>query len=381
MEYNWDKEKLKTLKKEYLNLKRHTSGLTKEDKKFIQTKLNYIQEMEEILSPSKFNFSFSHNPKYADQTEFLPKSTLKEYQKIPSFIRKWILNAMQVLSQYENIPSKQTLPNFKLTDKELVELSNDFFRWLPHKSYAQIASKYMDKNEKLLRIQKNTYKDYYGQTFPFSYPLYTPYFLIDRQNTINDFCSLNHEIAHGIFYGSDTNISTTNNHQYLLELEGYFFDYLSLEFLKEKKIVSSEIAQKLFCNEFIDLQDEILLTFYFQYLSIALYQKQNKIEIEEVNRKLLEQHMPYEINEGSLLVYLRKDSIELARYALCALTSMDLEKMFTQDRELAFSNFEKIRYNKTNDIEKNLREHGITFMDDKYNNLQEKMQKLSLIKK
>ncbi len=382
MEYNWDKEKLKVLKQEYIDLKRHTSGLTKNDKSSIQEKLNMIIEIENMLClPTEYYLSLPTFPKYVDKTKYLPKSTFNTYQKVPIFIRKWILNTMHVLHSYESLPPLQYIPNFKLSDKELVGLSHDFFSWLPPKHYTQIADKYMDKKENLLRIQKKTYNTNYGKTYPFTYPIYVPYFLIFRQDTINDFLTLNHEIAHGIFYASDTNVSTSNNHQFLLELEGYFFNFLSIEFLKEKKIVPLEITKKLYCNEFINILDTNFIAFYAQYLSLLLYKEEKKIEIEGITKKLLEQQLTFEISESLLSSYLSEKSTELAKYALSALTSLDLEKMYTQDRELAFTNFEKIRYNKTNDIEKNLRDHGITFMDDKYQNLQEKMQQLSLTKK
>lgn len=381
MEYNWDKDKIEKLKKEYINLKRHTSGLQKKDKMSIKNKLNLIKEMENILYlPKEKYFSFTFPTKYIDKTKYLPKYTWNNYQEVPKFIRKWVLNSIHAFDKYEDLADKQALPKFQLSDKELVELSHDFFNWLPNKNYTQIANKYMDKDEKLLRIQNDTYNPYVGNTYPFSYPVYTPYFLIERQNNLNDFCTLNHEVAHGIFFASDTSISLFNNHQYLLELEGCFFDFLSLEFLKEKQIVSQEIIDKLYYNEFLEMLDSNIIAFYFQYLSIVIYQKQKKIHIKDINQKLLELQLPFTINESLLLSYLREDSKRVTRYAISFLTSLDLEKIYVQDRELAFSEFESIRYNKTNDLEKNLADHGITFMHDGYQNLQEKIQKLILTK-
>lgn len=381
MEYNWDKKKIETLKKEYIILKRHTNGLTKEDKIAINNKLKFIKEMLDILCPSKEKiFSFSLPTKYMDKTKYLPKYTWKDYQEIPEYICNWIVNSIQALQNYEDLVDKQNLSNFLLSDKELVELSHDFFRWLPNKNYVQKAEKYMDKKENLLRIQNASFNSNFGTTYPFSYPLYIPYFLINRENTINDFCTLNHEIAHGIFYASDNGISLASNHQYLLELEGNFFDFLSLEFLKEKEIVSKEVTHKLDFNEFLEMLDSSVVDFYFQYLGISLYSKHKRISMTDISQNLLNQQIPFYINETLLLFYLQEDSKELARCAISFLTSLDLEKLYTQDRDFAFHEFEAIRYNKTNDLEKNLTNHGITFMQDGYQNLQEKIRKLSLIK-
>ena len=58
--------------------------------------------------------------------------------------------------------------------------------------------------------------------------------------------------------------------------------------------------------------------------------------------------------------------------------SLDLENIFDKDPEYAFFLFEKIRINKTVPFFDNLRKNEITFFEDDYKNLKEKINKISL---
>ncbi len=379
MEYNWDKEKIEKLKKEYMDLKRHTKGLKNEDLVEIKDKLSMLQEMENIYNEEDV-FSFDDCQAYADKTEFLPRNTLVDFEKILNIIKKWIRNSVYILQNFKMTSNAKNVPELNLTNDDLVLLSHDFFNWLPNKKYVSLVDKYLSKEEGVLRIQNNETLNYYvGSTYPFYYPYYQPFFLIERENTINDFCTLNHEIAHGIYLSSGTNISLNNHSQYLFELEGYHFDFLSRMFLKEKNIVTFRTLEILEYHEFLSVV-EASTSFYLLSVAVSLYHSQKEIKIEKVNQKLIENLISLQLDEDTLCEYLLDEPQDLITYTLSFLTSLDLEKLYTQDRDFAFHEFEEIRYNKTNDLERNLTNHGITFMQDGYQNLQEKIRKLSLIK-
>lgn len=125
---------------------------------------------------------------------------------------------------------------------------------------------------------------------------------------------------------------------------------------------------------------EASTSFYLLSVAVSLYHSQKEIKIEKVNQKLIENLISLQLDEDTLCEYLLDEPQDLITYTLSFLTSLDLEKLYTQDRDFAFHEFEEIRYNKTNDLERNLTNHGITFMQDGYQNLQEKIRKLSLIK-
>lgn len=375
MEYNWDKNKLKLLKKEYLNLKNYTEGLLKEDLENIEYNLLQLDEMMYIITGSDSPISFENYIEYVDETNFLPKNTLINFQNIPAFIQNWLLNSMEVLEQFKESCKGIVIPKIHLTTQEIVCLSHDFFQWIPNKNYVKFIDKYLNKDERLLRIQNIVKSNpYVGSTFVFYYPYYIPYFLIEKDNTINDFCTLNHELAHGIYMASDTAVSRYNNHKFLFELEGYWFDFLSRIFLKEKKIVSSKTLEIIEYYEFIIFLD-IVISFYIQSISVFLYQNKKAIHLENIVAPF-----QMKIDEDSLSLYLQEETSDLVTYALSFLVNSDLEKIADSDLEFAFLNFEQIRHNKSNNIEQNLYNHGITFMNDGYQNLQEKIRKLNLIK-
>lgn len=379
MEYNWDKSKIETLKKEYINLSRNTEGLLEEDLVEIKDKLSMIQEMEDIYH-EKDIFSFDDCPTYVDKTEFLPESTLADFEKIPNIIKKWVRNSVYIFQNFRMAAENLNVPELNLTNEELIAMSHDFFKWLPNKKYVSLVDKYLSKEEGILRIQNNETLHYYvGSTYPFYFPYYQPFYLIERENTINDFCTLNHEIAHGIYVSSDTNLSLNNHSQYLFELEGYHFDFLSRMFLKEKNIVSSKTLKILEYYEFLSAV-ETSTSFYVLSLAIVLFNSQKEIRIEEVNQQLIKNLFPLQIDEDTLCEYLLEDPQDLVTYTLSFLANLDLEKLYHLDKEFSFHEFEAIRYNKTNNLEKNLTDHGITFIQDGYQNLQEKVKKLSLIK-
>ena len=95
----------------------------------------------------------------------------------------------------------------------------------------------------------------------------------------------------------------------------------------------------------------------------------------------LEQNLRFWIDKDLLKFYLKQDSNYLVTYIISFLISLDLENMAADDLEKAFYRFERIRYNKTNNIKHNLKSNGISFMSDGYKNLDNKIASLKLIKK
>ena len=68
----------------------------------------------------------------------------------------------------------------------------------------------------------------------------------------------------------------------------------------------------------------------------------------------------------------------LAKYCLSYLTSLDIESLYLKDAQLAFYVFENIRYHSSSFPFNN---KYITFLEDKYSNLQDKIFKLNRLKK
>ncbi len=374
MEFNWSKNNLEKLKQDYINLKKENKF---QNRKKINQELKMIYEMENILNSSEKSFIFLTAIKYIDSSKFLPKTTLTNYLNIPDFIRKWILNASKILHNFEdNFNSKSSL-KMNLTDQELVELSYDFFNWL--NKYTLQINNFLNPKQKLLKIiHSKTYSNYSGVTYPFHYPSYQAYILLKRENTIIDFITLNHELAHGIYFEKHSEYFL--NYSYLTELEGSFFEFLSLEFLKSHKIITPDIISELDYHFTINGIENII-DFYFVYAAIMTYKSTKKIKIEDITLKLLKHDLPFFINESILSNTLQNNPKNIAKYALSYLVSLDLEKLYLKDPELAFHELEAIRHNFSLSLKNLLINHHITFMEDYYTNLKEKLTTLQLIKK
>lgn len=378
MEYDWDKKKLERLKKELLFYKKQPILL--QEKELLELYLSYIEDMENIgYLPKEKHFSFNFFS-HINKTKRLLDSRLKEYLAIPKDIRKCVLNSSHVIHNLVDSCDDIELPKLNIKDDDLVSMAHDFFDWLPNPNYKKIVLKLTEKKRHLLRIQSASVDNYYGFTFPFFYSHYIPYILIDKKKNINDFCTLNHELAHAIFLHPNKTNFLAPYFSFLYELEGYFFDFLSFQFLKEKKIISNKTLTNLEISELLTVVN-CMNCFYFQYLALNFYQKKKQIYIEDITRKMMEHQMPLEIDEYSLSQTLIEEPVSLVKQIFSFLVSNDLEEMFKKDRDLAFLKFETIRTNTTKSLEFILRENGITFMDDKYQNLQDKLQRLNLIKK
>ena len=334
---------------------------------------------DRLYLPKEKRFSFHWPAPKVNEMKLL-HYIQEDYKSVPSIIRSWILNSTHTLRDVTRNYEEIEIPKSKFTDDEMICLSYDFFDWLPNPNYKKIALKMTDRNLHLLRIQSEGITNYYGITYPFLYPYYIPYVLVDKKNTVDDFSTLNHEIAHCIFYHPNKTNFLVPDLAYLYELEGYFFDFLSFQFLYEKKIISEQILKNLEYVSLLNVLDDIV-SFYLQYLALTLYRKEKKIRLEDVVQKTMEHQFSFEIDPYSFSEVLETPTLLLVRDVLSFLVSVDLEKQYREDKDLAFYQFEKIRINRGQSIEDILRENGITFMEDKYQNVRDKLQRLDLVKK
>lgn len=372
MQYNWDIKKIEVLKRHYIELKK-TEGLLEADLIGINENLDLLKQMKNILNNTPETNSEDF-PIFLDENKILTKEVYDDFKNIPNFIRQWIIHSFAILKKFKISLPFIDMPQLDLTNEELIMLSHDFFNWLPVKKYVKIVDQYFKKEKNVLHIQSTntSYSEFLGTTFTFHYPKYQPFFFIPRENTVNDFCTLNHELAHGIYQYYDTSNGKKNNSKYLLELEGYQFDSFSRIFLKEQGIISYKDVQLLEYEEFMALV-EMVVSFYMQSLVISNYDATESINLESLKRSLV-----WNIENEDICEYLLDFPQENAMYILSFLTNLDLENI--KDRELAFKEFEAIRFNQTNAIENMLIEHGITFMKDNYQNLYKRVRKMNQIR-
>lgn len=233
MEYRWSVSLFDKHIEEYKKLHKKISIFNPSEKNECKYRIyqlenmkNYLLDKNELESPSP-TFIF-----YKDKNRFLPTKIYKSYLNIPKYITETLLSATLEFRNLKPYEDENILPIIGLTDDEIVEMSYDFFKWLPNKKYLSLFEEYILKRKNLLHF---SYEDYSlaGETIPFRYPIYTPYIHILKNNTINDFISLIHEMGHAIMLKNDDINSLISNHYYLMELEGFFFEYLARRYLKE----------------------------------------------------------------------------------------------------------------------------------------------------
>ena len=122
----------------------------------------------------------------------------------------------------------------------------------------------------------------------------------------------------------------------------------------------------------------LFLSFYVTYFAIRLYVNKKDTSIESLWKFVLKYDLSHLIKENYFDTFAEIDPVTLANYCLSYLTSLDIENLYRADPEYAFSVFETIRNsNYSNPLENK----PITFMNDHYQNLREKIRKLNLIKK
>lgn len=376
MEYNWNIEDIKELKRKTKLLLRKTKSLTKEEKELLLYSIYNLKEMEHMLLPSKVNFKFPKLIRYLDHDHFLSKYNYLSYDSIPYFLKQSVLNATTYFGDYVSDDKEIILPKIDLSDKELVELSHDFYNSLPNKEYVRAFDFYTNPNNNLLRFKFEENLDLFGDTTTFYYPSYKPYFYIARNNTITDFLTLNHEIAHGIMCA---NASKGHNY-YLDELEGFFFEFLSIKFLKN--IISDDTLNNLQLDSF-NITYEDFISFYITDLAINLFDEKKDISTSHIQNQLLKNNLSFDLDDEMLKCLLRVDPVFTAKYLISFLTSLDLEIIYESDPEYAFYIFEKIRSNNTNNIFKNLEDNGISFIgqNENYVPLQKKIDYMNQLNK
>jgi len=284
-------------------------------------------------------------------------------------VRKTMIEAMKSLAHIEDTYDSIELPTVKLTDEELVEMTLEFASFVPDKNYKRQIEKYLRNQKHLLQFATPLDEEEMGLTYPFYYPKYRPYFLINRLNTIEDFTTLNHELAHGVFYATD-NFANEYNHYYLTELEGIFFDFLSYEYLKGKE--ESSIITELEYGRMIGRINN-LIDFYLTDSAVTLYDKKGRVAIEHIHKRVMQDELIMYLDESILFDSLQENPQEDARHGFSYLASLDLEKIYNTDKEYAFYLLKRIRRNKTENIFGNLEKNGVTFMNDGYENLKIKV--------
>lgn len=376
MEYRWSVSEFDKHIEEYKKLRRHISIFNSSEKNECDYRIYQLEDMKNyLLGKKELAFPSTNFIFYKDKNKFLPTKIYKSYLDIPEYITKTLLSATLEFRNLKPYEDENILPIIGLTDDEIIKMGYDFFKWLPRKEYLNLFEEYILKRKNLLQFSYAGDYSLSGETIPFRYPIYTPYIHILKNNTINDFISLIHEMGHAIMLENDDHNSLISNHYYLMELEGFFFEYLARRYLKEK--FDDESIDLL---EFVDFENiyNDFLDFFILDTGVSLVDHRKTIDISYVQEKILKEELPFDINENMLINSLHTDPVLSIKYLFSFLTSLDLELEADSDIEKAIYRFEKIRNNKNN-VFQNLTDNHISFMgkDENYVPFQKKIERIN----
>ncbi len=361
MNYNWSLEKLKIHKKYIQNCIRITEGLTKEEIHYLKKSIRQLKELENILVKNDYANRL-HRIRYMDNDRLLPINTYQDYQSVPYYVNNAILKATRLLSDLNDSYDSIEIPALPVSNRELVEMSKKFYETLPDPTFFKEFQKYTDSKKHLLQFKKiDEENGCGGQIYFFFYPKYIPYFLIYREQNLNDFLSLNHEISHAIMYQHDTYMVDKNSHYFLTELEGHFFDFLSIQYLKQ--YYPKDVINQLEYDRITTVLEDFAIIF-IDDTAIKLFKNNKKITLHAIKNRIEKWDIPFSLNHTLLKENLWEDVRFHSCHAFSFLTSLELETIYEKDPEYAFYLFQKVRNSKINNISQNLSENGIEFLKE-----------------
>lgn len=202
MQYQWEIETIKGYKK-YYRLLLKEKGISSEKRNLLKKYMENLEDMELVIKNGYQPVNENKRVTYQDKEKWIPLSTYREAQYIHPKIEKIMIRAMRSTARIRDTYNNIELPRKDLAEEDLINMAQEFAQWIPDKYYQKEIERYIDEKKHLIQFSKPIDKDEMGVFYPFHLPGYRPFLLINRLNTIEDFSTLNHELAHSVFYRKD----------------------------------------------------------------------------------------------------------------------------------------------------------------------------------
>lgn len=283
------------------------------------TNIKQIKENIEVLNLFK----------EIEKTSFDMKDILlKDYTNLTKtkFLWKYIENASRLDTTFiPNIKEKE----FKLSNKDLIEILNDFFKnATDKKTYELFLKIYKDNKKSIHIINKENY--YPGDTLYIEYFNKT-YIQIYKSNTFDDITTLAHEFGHAIQYNTNYNINYFKNLSAYVEIISVFFELLANEYFYKTEFKNNAILSEydLFIDNIgscKDLKEE------FKILNkVSIKDYENKLILKErINNYIKE--LP--INYINYFIDLIPSDFYI--YSFAFIVASNIYNIYKKDKEFAF---------------------------------------------
>lgn len=312
MEYNWDINRIKAIKKDLeINYLKYDEYIVSQD----------LRDINELLEFSKTIEHTSSNN--------LQKCYIGEKDTLLSFKHLW-----ELCFEYDklcNTYKQQNLRNLSYSKEELLTLVHDFFKnFLGGSLYSLFLNDFNKRftNLKLEPLKKDA--EYAG----ISYYLYIPKetFIFSRYNNdFDDILTLIHEYGHAVQDQLNPDYSLLP----YIEIPSLFLEYLSYFYFGNFKEYKEEVFKCFIRQNNLNRRDLTKLL-----LEIRLIKQNFKMEIETSLLPKLAQ----ELNTYSDFLketILSKSSQHLP-YIISHIIAVELVYLFIQDKEKALYVFQKI---------------------------------------
>lgn len=305
-----------------------------------------------------------------------------DYKSVNDFFKKIPFDISNKMILFNELDYEPEYPDLDISDYQLIKIGYDFFSKLPtkNKEYLKLYSVYTDKKNGFMDLRHYDYElsGIMGETFPIYFPSYSPYFVINRCNKFSDLITLCHEIAHGIFFRPNMKDGTCKRIEELSELEGFFFNYLVIKYGKDTlNISNTEIAE--ICD-FSTIYNN-LISLVIAFIVIDGIINNNSLRFDEIEKELEKRNLLIEVDKETISDLFDTSISDRINYLSSYLVSLDLEKVYENDPEKAFWDFEKIQKIKNYGDLNKLSNYDITCFEDGYKNFNEKVKKMNLIQK
>ena len=289
----------------------------------------------------------------------------KRYKHLPSIICTVMNSYIPLFEHWQFQPG--ILPKRIAADNDtLIEMARDFFKEKTDYYICQEFEKILTEDYNPLNISydNNPKRDHGGFTM-FDSINNRGYIYITRSNTVRDLYILPHEAFHFIFGDKQSGACYLGNGILIDEIDGWLSNILFEDYFLDNGPLQNNFFALDNRNQLFSLVENLLIRD-----SLLDSARQNKtVRLNKMN-KFFDKFDCFFADENVLKMTLDMDFIPMLNYSYSMLAAIDLYYIYLEDPEKCFCLLKNIMNNiKCKNTMDMLRNNGITFMDDGYQNL------------
>ncbi len=316
---------------------------------------NYKLDKKNLNQISDDNFNLT-------EKELIEECFLEDYYGKNKEIDLHMAKLYEILSTY-TINEPLPFDLVALNNDELVELADTIIKSTKYQKFINFYK--ANKNNIDLNIQKSIETAEYSGIC-FHDELKNKYYInVLRNNSILDIATIVHEFFHStISYYISIYYPNIFSHKtpYLTELEGFFADFLTADYLKTTY------------KDSIIISDLFNVKFYSKRILLGLSTIENKdsegkISVDNVNSNLKDNKINLNVNINDIIDALENPLFHSSMNCFSFLCANDLFALYKKDQEKAMDELLQLSKLTPNKLLRNIRCHNITFMDDNFSNL------------